>query len=282
MRPEDAHRIKAGMWIPSVRLRRASKDGTDGIRAVTVTHEPVKQNPDGESWYRVTIEMGRPQFSGPMPRGRRRIPRPPTQGTESARGCTSRTASATARTADAGWSGGSTDMVTSRHVAAPGRRRRCVCSWDAVNQAAAEFALLQGTITLSRRGTTRARCRPAARSGSRSASASATASASTSRRSARSSTAASASTGRGPPRSSGRCSTSDDATGTVFALTDTSGTLSNRSMEGPSPASPVPWRPTSSSSSLGFSTPLRRRAAPAAGRHGTTLRRPTCPRTTSP
>lgn len=84
MKPEDAHRIKAGMWIPSVRLRRANKNGTDGIRAVVVTHEPVKPNADGESLYRVTIEMGRPQFVGPMVRGRRRIPRGPTQPTPDA------------------------------------------------------------------------------------------------------------------------------------------------------------------------------------------------------
>ena len=81
MRPEDVHRLKAGMMVPLVR-KRANKLADDEARAVVVTYEPVKPNADGESWYRVTAELGRPQSAGTLPKSRRHVPWPPTQPTE--------------------------------------------------------------------------------------------------------------------------------------------------------------------------------------------------------
>ena len=49
------------------------------VRAVTVTHNPIKPNPDGESWYRVDLELGQPQTARIVPLNRRRLPRPPSQ-----------------------------------------------------------------------------------------------------------------------------------------------------------------------------------------------------------
>ena len=84
MRPEDAHRIRAGMMVPLTRVR-ANKNNDAEARAVTVTHEPVKPNADGESWYRVTMELGRPHLVGRQPKIRRQIPRPPSVVTGTAR-----------------------------------------------------------------------------------------------------------------------------------------------------------------------------------------------------
>ena len=81
MRPEDAHRIRAGMMVDLIR-KRANKNADDAARAVVVTHNPIKQNPDGESWYRVDIEFGRPQFAGTFPKNRRDFPHPPRQPTD--------------------------------------------------------------------------------------------------------------------------------------------------------------------------------------------------------
>jgi hypothetical protein len=83
MRPVDVHRVKAGMMVPLIR-KRASKSSDAEARAINVTYNPIKPNADGESWYRVDLELGRPQFVRSGPRNRLRWPRQPTQPTADA------------------------------------------------------------------------------------------------------------------------------------------------------------------------------------------------------
>lgn len=151
MRAEDAHRLKAGMMVTTIR-ERANKTVAGYQRAVQVTHEPLHPDENGNAWYRVTAELGRPRGRTAIPGSRRRPKYLPIPSTATCTRLYFSNTPGSAITEDAAWDdvGGSVGtflLLTSPDDSLASSNQS---TWDEINYASGRDVLLaQGAYELS-------------------------------------------------------------------------------------------------------------------------------------